>query len=159
MPSRFALSDKKRRQLLLASASAVVTAVLSGSAAATGPTAPDCPAVFPEFDCYAQYIACSTIPAGTQVYTGSPYKGNGHVVPFGSKEIFYLSSDGEIRSTSIDLVAAFPFWMRNGNQGTAQVNIDDLLCSSSPPSACDGVDMSHDLQHPRGVSSSTSMCL
>lgn len=47
MPSKFTLSDKKHRQLLLASSSTVLIATLSGSAVATGPTAPIAPQYSP----------------------------------------------------------------------------------------------------------------
>lgn len=132
MPPKFPLSDKKLQQLLLASGSAVATAALSSGAALAG-TAPNCPAVFPEFECYSHYIACSTIPAGTEVTTGALSKGRGPLVPFSNKEIFYLSSDGELRNTGTDPVAEFPFWMSTGDQGMAQVDKGDLDCSIDPP--------------------------
>jgi hypothetical protein len=134
MLPKFPRSDKKLQQLLLASGSAVIAATLSSGAVATGPTAPNCPAVFPEFDCYAHYIACSTIPEGTQVATGPLSKGRGPLVPFGGKEMFYLSSEGELNNAGADSVAEFPFWMSTGDQGMAQVDREDLDCSSALPS-------------------------
>ncbi|QLQ32734.1 MAG: hypothetical protein HZT40_15375 [Candidatus Thiothrix singaporensis] len=83
--------------------------MFANSIAFASGTAPNCPTVFPEFDCYAHYIACATIPAGMTVMLGSPYQGTGHIVPFGSKEIFYLSSEGELNNSGSDPVAVFPF--------------------------------------------------
>lgn len=142
MPPKFPLSDKKLQQLLLASGSAVAAALSSGAALAEA--APNCPAVFPEFKYYARYIACSTIPEGMQVATDPLSKGKGSLVLFGGKEIFYLSSVGELSNSGSDLVAEFPFWMSNGLQGMAQVDKVDLDYSSdspaSDPPACDPLD-------------------